>query len=613
MKKQIIVTTSWDDGHKSDLKLAKLLKKYDIKGTFYISPKNREWKKAELMSEDEIKIISEDFEIGAHSMTHPILTRLDEKNAYKEIYESKKYLESIIKNEVKFFCYPRGAYNERIKELVKKVGFIGARTTKRHFIDFTSDPFDFGTTVHTYNHKSDIFKIVRFSKFNPLEFYKNLDWEYLAKRRFDYILEHGGTFHLWGHSWEMDSYNQWDKLENVLAYISKRKNVEYLTNSEIITNQKNNKIKLLIVTPYFYPETGGGANYVYNLSKGLVNKHGFEVIIVTPGENTNISEIKTSEMKVYRLKRWFKISNTPINPLWYFQIKKVIKKENPDVINAHMPVPFISDVTAMVCGNTPFILTYHHAGSMKKNIFLPDIIIWLYEKTLFRKILKKAKKIICASDFVRLNYLKDYSNKTLTITPGIDINRFKPMKIHVKNKILFVANLKKAENYKGLEYLLLAIPIVKSEIKNIKLIVVGSGDHTDYYKKLCQKLKINRNVIFKGKLIDENLVREYQQTNVLVLPSLFESCPTVLLEAMACEKPVIGTNICGIPYIIKNEENGLLFPPKDSKALAEAIITILNNPIFAKSMGENGYKKVKENFTWEKQIKKTNDLFTEII
>ena len=156
---------------------------------------------------------------------------------------AKEISESIIKNEVKCFCYPRGAYNERIKELVKKACFIGERTTKRHFIDFPSDPFAFGTTVHTYNQKSDIFKILKFSKFNPLEFYKNLDWEYLAKRRFDYVLRHGGTFHLWGHSWEMDSYNQWDKLENILIYISKRKNVRYLTNSEVIMNIISKGIK----------------------------------------------------------------------------------------------------------------------------------------------------------------------------------------------------------------------------------------------------------------------------------------------------------------------------------------------------------------------------------
>ena len=196
--------------------------------------------------------------------------------------------------------------------------------------------------------------------------------------------------HLWGHSWDMDKHKDWDKLENVLVYISKRKNVKYLANSEIITNQKNKKIKILIVTPYFYPETGGVANYVDNLSKGLVNKHGFEVIIVTSGENTNISEIKTSEMKVYRLKRWFKISNTPINPSWYFQIKKIIEKENPDVINAHMPVPFISDVTARVCGDIPFILTYHTGAMMLKGKLLEDFLIKFYESFILKATLKKS-------------------------------------------------------------------------------------------------------------------------------------------------------------------------------------------------------------------------------
>ncbi|MHB1377558.1 MAG: glycosyltransferase [Candidatus Humimicrobiaceae bacterium] len=241
--KQIFITTSWDDGCKRDFRLVLLLKKYNLKCTFYISPKNREWEKTELMSEDEIKKVGEDFEIGAHSMTHPVLTKLSEEDAYKEIYESKIYLENIIKNEVKCFSYPRGAYNERIKELVKKAGFIGARTDKRYFIDFPSDPFAFGTTIHTYNQKSDIFKILRFSKLNLLEFYKNLDWEYLAKRRFDYILKNGGIFHLWGHSWEMDRYNQWDKLEKVFIYISNRVNLKYLTNSEVImTYNTNGKI-----------------------------------------------------------------------------------------------------------------------------------------------------------------------------------------------------------------------------------------------------------------------------------------------------------------------------------------------------------------------------------
>ena len=106
MKKEIIVTISWDDGRKRDFRFVLLLKKYNLKCTFYISPKNREWEKAELMSEDEIKKISEDFEIGAHSMTHPILTKLGEEDAYKEIYESRIYLENIIKNEENVLLFP---------------------------------------------------------------------------------------------------------------------------------------------------------------------------------------------------------------------------------------------------------------------------------------------------------------------------------------------------------------------------------------------------------------------------------------------------------------------------------------------------------------------------
>ena len=619
MKKQIIVTTSWDDGHKLDLKLAKLLKKYGIKGTFYISPKNREFSEEDLLSDEEIIKIDRDFEIGAHTMTHPRLTKISEKQAFNEIIESKKYLENLIRKEIRCFCYPGGDYNKKIKELVKRAGFIVARTTKEILTTTPGDLFEFGTTIQAFPLSirgvcgQTRYAIKNNIKLIPLVFTK--DWAKIAKNTFDYVNHNGGIWHLWGHSWVIDKYDDWNKLERLLDYISKRKNLKYLTNSKVITNsnnKKSNKLKLMTVAPYFYPKVGGLANYAYNITRGLKEKYDLEIVIVT----SNHREKKDSEedlfgMKIYKLAKWFKISNTPINPMWYFQIKNIIKKEKPDVINAHTPVPFISDVIARVCGDVPFILTYHTGAMMLKGKLIKDLLIKFYESFILKATLKKAKKIICSSDFVRFDFLKDYTKKTVTITPGVDMNKFKPKISNSKNKILFVGSLKEAEKYKGLEYLLQAISIVKSGIENIKLIVVGDGDYVNYYKKLCQKFKIDRNVIFKGELINKNLVREYQQANILVLPSLSESCPIVLLEAMACEKPVVGTNISGIPYVVKNEENGLLFPPKDSKALAEAIITILNNPIFAKKMGENGYKKVKENFTWDKQIEETKNIIEE--
>ena len=129
----------------------------------------------------------------------------------------------------------------------------------------------------------------------------------------------------------------------------------------------------------------------------------------------------------------------------------------------------------------------------------------------------------------------------------------------------------------------------------------------------AQKLGINKNVKFVGSKINSGLALEYQQSKVIVLPSITESesFGMVLIEAMACKKPVIGSNIGGIPCIIDNDVNGLLVPPKDPEALAKAIIKILKNPKLAKKMGENGYKKVKENFTWDKQIEKTKKIIEE--
>lgn len=616
MTKQIIVTSSWDDGHKLDLKLAKLLKKYGIRGTFYISPKNREFRAEDLLSDKEIVELDRDFEIGAHTMTHPRLTKISEKQAFNEIIESKKYLENLIRKQINCFCYPGGKYNSKIKELAKEAGFIVSRTTNRYCFQCPSNPLNYGTTIQIYNNISDLFKILKFSKFNASKFYRNLDWEYRAKQMFDYVVENGGMYHLWGHSWEIEKNHYWHKLEVLLTYISNREKIKYLTNSELIVDSnkkgKSNKLKLMVVTPYFYPKVGGLENYAYHISKGLKEKYSWKIVIVSSNhEEKKYKEEQIDGMKIYRLPRWFNISNTPINPMWYFQIKDIIKKENPDLINAHTPVPFISDTTASVCGNIPFILTYHTGTMMLKGNLLKDFLIKFYESFILNISLKKAKKIICSSDFVRFDFLKDYFQKTITITPGVDINRFKPGIINLKNRILFVAGLKKAEKYKGLEYLLSAVNIIKKNIKDVKLTIVGDGDYSKYYKKLCQDLEIGRNVEFKGILYNKNLVEEYQKTNVFVLPSLYDSCPLVLLEAMACKKPVVGTNVGGIPFVIDDNKTGLLVPPKEPKALAETIVKILNNSELAKKMGENGYKKVKENFLWDKQIEKTKIIIEE--
>ena len=228
------VTTSWDDGHKLDIRLASLLRKYGIKGTFYVCPQDREFKKADLLSTQSLLSISKDFEIGGHTITHPHLTRITASEADDEIAQSKSYLEEILQKEVTAFCYPYGDYNDEVKSLVKKHGYRLARTTKRYAFDIPQDTFELPTTFHTYSHYSDLHKILSFSEFSLMKLKKYWNWETLAIELFDYTCKMGGIFHLWGHSWEIEENHGWQSLENVLAHIAQRNEIVHKSNTEIL-------------------------------------------------------------------------------------------------------------------------------------------------------------------------------------------------------------------------------------------------------------------------------------------------------------------------------------------------------------------------------------------
>lgn len=229
---KVIVTTSWDDGHILDLKLSELLKKYNLKGTFYVAPKNREFDANYLLSNEELKKISSDFEIGAHTMTHPHLTKVDIEEAKKEIIESKKYLESSIGKEIKSFCFPAGYYKKEHRNLLKEIGFVFSRTVERFSVRRAFDLFFAPTTIHAYRHFSDVFNVIKTVGIrNSIKAYFN--WDELAILMFDKAVREGGIYHIWGHSWEIDKNNDWERLERVFKYISNKDGVNYVTNSEL--------------------------------------------------------------------------------------------------------------------------------------------------------------------------------------------------------------------------------------------------------------------------------------------------------------------------------------------------------------------------------------------
>ena len=183
------------------------------------------------------------------------------------------------------------------------------------------------------------------------------------------------------------------------------------------------------------------------------------------------------------------------------------------------------------------------------------------------------------------------------------MDKFKPGKIVTeKNKIFFLSLLDEFHEYKGLDYLLKAIKIVKDSVSDVKLVVGGKGVLMDHYIKLTESMGLSDNVEFHGFIPDENMVEYYAGANIFVLPSissLQEGFGIVALEALACETPVITTDIVGVSSDLKEKNAGLSVAPRDHEALAEAIIYLLENEEISTQMGNNGRKLVKASYTWK--------------
>ena len=228
--KNLVVTTSWDDGSVSDIKLSNLLEKYSLKATFYITKSYRYLERP--LTSEEIIELGKKHEIGAHTLTHPDLDKISIESARDEILGSKEYLENILARDVEMFCSPRGRYNEEIKRVVKDAGFIGARTCNHGDFGMPKDPFKWQITLHASN--GSPLMTFRIWRNNRLSIKSLIDWEIRAKELFDLAFKKGGVYHLWGHASEIEKKDEWNKLERVFKYISNREGVRYMTNGGVL-------------------------------------------------------------------------------------------------------------------------------------------------------------------------------------------------------------------------------------------------------------------------------------------------------------------------------------------------------------------------------------------
>lgn len=241
----IKVTTSWDDGDILDKRLADLLSRYGLTGTFYVAKNCR----PKRLSDEDLRRLSKRHEIGAHTLNHPDLRTLNREQQAIEIIGSKKWLEEILDLEIRMFCYPKGFYDDSAVNIVKTGGFHGARTANSGVIARPINPFLIDTTIQVYpfpfrkqNGRQYYWRKLlqpyqqRAPKFRTLgvSTWSMYSWLSLAKATFDLAQQKGETFHLWGHSWEIEKYDMWNELEELCRYLADRQNCIYLANNDSI-------------------------------------------------------------------------------------------------------------------------------------------------------------------------------------------------------------------------------------------------------------------------------------------------------------------------------------------------------------------------------------------
>ena len=220
---EAFITTSWDDGHPADMRVDEMLARHGVRGTFYV-PRAIE---TGVMSPAQLReLAAGGVEIGAHTLNHVFLNEVDLARATEEIGGSKAWVEEITGVACEMFCPPAGRFTAAHLPIFNRAGFVGIRTVEFMSLDLPrtheNGLLEMPTTMQAFpqpvrNYLKNLAK--RRAVGNLWRYVihgRSRDWTVLARRLLARALEEGGVFHLWGHSWELEQTNQWDRLDRVL-------------------------------------------------------------------------------------------------------------------------------------------------------------------------------------------------------------------------------------------------------------------------------------------------------------------------------------------------------------------------------------------------------------
>ena len=365
-------------------------------------------------------------------------------------------------------------------------------------------------------------------------------------------------------------------------------------------------MRILHIYKDYDPVVGGIETHGELLAEGQAALgHDVTVLVTNDGPRTTV-ELRQS-VRVIRAARLASVSSTPLS----LSLPCRLSRERPDVTHLHFPYP-VGEVSQYLVGQgCHTVMTYH------SDVVRQKTLLWFYRPLMLR-ILRSIDCILVTSpNYLESSPVLQRVRERCRVAPfGIDRSRFLSVdegavqalrQRHGDGPIaLFVGVLR---YYKGVSYLLEAMPDVPA-----KLLVVGEGPMGQELRSRAQTLGLADKVAFLGRLPDDELLACYQAADLFVLPACerSEAFGLVQVEAMSCGLPVISTEIgTGTSYVNKHGESGLVVPPKDPRALARAMQTLLADDALRCRLGE-GARARSQLFTAERMLDAVQEVYDDL-
>lgn len=315
--------------------------------------------------------------------------------------------------------------------------------------------------------------------------------------------------------------------------------------------------------------------------------------------------------RIWRVSRYFS------GLLWLVQIRKLVRKINPDVIGAQFILGTLNGYLEVACGFHPLVFSVWGEDTLAN-----PVQNFLY-KLIIRQALKKSDRIICVSPALKEEVTKYGISPGLidVVYIGTDTQEFSPDK---RNNGVFrnlglpascpvMISTRSLWPIYDVETLVRAIPLVLKEIPGARFIIGGRGGQRNYLEKLAKDLGVCDVVRFPGWIAGEDLPVYLASSDVYVSTSLSDGTSTSLLEAMASGIAPVVTNITANRPWVVDGQNGFLFPANNHEILAVKIVYLLKNPDYRNKVGRANRRTILEKAEFHKEMAKVEKIYLDLV